>query len=481
MCDLLPDNVINLASTTDMRSFLSGLFKARPQGSPDHGAPVVAATRRSACYAPSVNMLFATDGSVRACCHNSENTLGRYPDQTISQIWQSDAACAFRQAMSDFTFLSGCRGCELDYRAGLYDHAPARHFDQLPQHPAYPTMMEFLLSNTCNLECTMCSGELSSSIRKNRDKLPPLHNPYGPEFLEQLREFLPYLHETRFSGAGEAFSIDLYYDLWRQLTAINPACLLVVQTNGTILNARVRDILEQGNFQIGVSLDSLQQETFEAIRIGASFDTVMRNIDYFAAYSRSRSRTFTISACVMRQNWHEMPALVAYSNQIGAHVIFHKVWSPRSVALYNLPAVALAQIHATLTAAMPAADSPLAETNLKTYQYFLSVIARWQAEAAERELHTQQWNDLSTGALYDTIDQRIADYIHQQDMLERNREELIALCRSKFAAVVDLWESEENKRSLLLKLVAIPVSEMITSLKVQPIERLYEMSRTSRD
>lgn len=464
-----------------MRSLLSGLFKTKQTDSPAAGVPGAAPSRRSACYAPSVNMLFATDGSVKACCHNSENTLGRYPAQSIREIWQSEAARSFRQAMSDFTFLSGCRGCALDYQSGHYDQAPAVHFDQLPRRSDYPTMMEFLLSNTCNLECTMCSGELSSAIRRNRDKLPPLHNPYGPGFLEQLREFLPYLHETRFSGAGEAFSIDLYYELWRQLTAINPACLLVVQTNGTILNARVRDILEQGRFQIGVSLDSLQRETFESIRVNASLEAVLHNIDYFADYSRRHGRTFTISACVMRQNWQEMPALVAYCNRIGAHIIFHKVWSPRSAALYNLPAAELAHIHAALTAATPAAGGTLAETNLRTYRYFLSVIARWQSEAAEREQHTPQWSDLSNTMLHATIDQRIADYIHQQDMLERNKEELIALCRSKFAAVVDLWESEENKRSLLLKLVAIPVAEMITSLKVQPVERLYEMSRTSRD
>jgi sulfatase maturation enzyme AslB (radical SAM superfamily) len=57
---------------------------------------------------------------------------------------------------------------------------------------------------------------------------------------------------------------DLYYDLWEMLIQENPRCKIVIQTNGTYLNERIRDVLSRGNFQIGVSLDSLEKQKFES-------------------------------------------------------------------------------------------------------------------------------------------------------------------------------------------------------------------------
>jgi MoaA/NifB/PqqE/SkfB family radical SAM enzyme len=51
----------------------------------------------------------------------------------------------------------------------------------------YPSMLELELNNTCNLECVMCIGELSSSIRKNREKLPAIRSPYDEAFVEPTR------------------------------------------------------------------------------------------------------------------------------------------------------------------------------------------------------------------------------------------------------------------------------------------------------
>jgi MoaA/NifB/PqqE/SkfB family radical SAM enzyme len=78
-------------------------------------------------------------------------------------------------------------------------------------------MMELEIENTCNLECVMCIGELSSAIRKNRDKLPPIKSPYNEAFVEQLEEFIPHLKELRFNG-GEPFlinSVFRIFEKWR--------------------------------------------------------------------------------------------------------------------------------------------------------------------------------------------------------------------------------------------------------------------------
>ncbi len=177
--------------------------------------------------------------------------------------------------MRTYRLGEGCKICSADIDMGAFQEVRAKHFDTLPRHRTHPTMMEFLLTNICNLECVMCQGEFSSLIRQNREKLPPIAEVYDDAFIEQLREFIPHLHEARFSGSGEAFLIEANYKIWEMIIALNPKCKTMVQTNGTVCNSRVKDILSRGNFQIGVSLDSLNKEVFEAIRPRAKFERVM--------------------------------------------------------------------------------------------------------------------------------------------------------------------------------------------------------------
>ncbi len=428
------------------------------------------------CQAPSVNMRFAANGTVTACCMNNENILGRYPQQTIGEIWNSAQAQAFRQSMRDYKFLSGCHVCARDYNHGDFEQIGARQFDDLPQHTTYPTMMEFLLSNTCNLECVMCNGELSSSIRANREKLPPLKNPYDEQFVEQLQEFIPHLTETRFSGSGEAFAIKINYTFWEMLIAQNPACRIVVQTNATILNARVKDFLNRGNFTIGVSLDSLDKSRYESIRVNASFNQVMSNIDYMANYSKVNNRPFLIAMCVMRDNVMEMPDFIHYCNRIGAHVCFHKVWAPLHCAVYNLPYNQLQQIYTTLSRYTFKAETSIERYNKAHYAYYLSVIKTWMQEAATQTQNFESVVSLSLAELQDYAKERLRVYINRETMLEENKEELIRVCIGKLDSVLAMWPDDEKKQAMLIRLCLVIETDVLTALKTMTVEKLYEMS-----
>jgi MoaA/NifB/PqqE/SkfB family radical SAM enzyme len=434
------------------------------------------ALRASVCFAPSVNMIFSENGFVKACCHNNENVMGKYPEQSISEIWNSRDAKNFRQNMAAYHFLSGCGVCERDYHKGAFNEMPSRHFDDLPQVRGYPTMMEFMLSNTCNLECVMCTGELSSAIRKNRDKLPPIKSPYDDKFIAQLKEFIPYLVETRFSSAGEAFLIDMNFKLWEMLIADNRDCLIVVQTNGTVLNGRVKDFLARGNFKIGVSLDSLQKETFESIRVNATFERVMENIDFFAEYSKMHKRQLNISTCVMRENWHELPDFIHFCNKIGATATFHKVWLPQQNALYNLPAHQLQEIYNQLCKHDFPVNSILEKKNKKHYDYFVSCIGNWAKDAASNVYEMPNLESLSNNELLQFISQNFKLYIFNQHMLESNPGELLQLCQHKIEQIMDLCSTDEQRKAHLMALARTPVSFSLPAIKSNSVEKLFEMS-----
>ena len=432
----------------------------------------------SVCFAPSVNMIFSENGTIKACCHNSENSLGTYPQNSIAEIWNSTEAQRFRNSMKSYHFLSGCGVCERDYKQGNFNEMPAHHFDNLPRHAAYPTMMEFMLSNTCNLECVMCSGELSSSIRRNRDKLPPIESPYDDEFLNQLKDFMPYLTETRFSSSGEAFLIDMNFRLWEMLIESNPSCQIVVQTNGTVLNSRVKDFLKRGNFKIGVSLDSLQKQTFEAIRVNASFEKVMQNIEYFAAYCTAKKERLTISTCVMRQNWKELPDFVTYCNKLGAYATFHKVWAPLEFAIHNLPADQLHEIYNELSAYKFPLQSYIEKKNSEHYYYFVSLIGTW-AQAAENNSSNENFAEYGLEELMIFVKQKFKAHVSAQSMLEENTQALAMMCENKIDGVMGLCNSDEQRKQRLISLASIPVQLSFPAIKNNSTEKLFEMSGVS--
>jgi hypothetical protein len=317
----------------------------------------------------------------------------------------------------------------------------------------------------------MCRGENSSLIRKNREKLPPIPMVYDDAFIEQLKSFLPHLKETRFSGSGEAFTIDMNYKIWDLLLADNPKCLIMVQTNGTILNGRVKDLLNKGNFEIGVSLDSLQKVPYETIRVNARFEQVMDNVAYFAKYNRERKKNFTISMCVMRQNWHEMADFVHFCNEHHAIINFHKVWAPREFALFNLPAVELQAIHIALAAHELPEDTPLQKRNKQHYHYYLSVIQQWHAEAPALQAQTVLIESLNETELQTLLKQRIAQYIKQMQTDEAEAD--VMLCLQKFEAVLQRCNPALTAHTLLHWMAERTDEELVGGLKYESVDFIW--------
>ena len=143
------------------------------------------------CYVPFNSLTFSFSGAVFACSYNREVQLGKYPDQSIDEIWNGKEAKELRKHLLNNDLNYGCQHCHYFVEKGKFSNLKPLVFDKYYQNTEalFPQVMEFELSNECNLECQMCVGEVSSSIRKNRDKLPPIPMPYNDAFLEQLGKY----------------------------------------------------------------------------------------------------------------------------------------------------------------------------------------------------------------------------------------------------------------------------------------------------
>jgi MoaA/NifB/PqqE/SkfB family radical SAM enzyme len=269
--------------------------------------------------------------------------LGKYPQQNIKEIWYSEEGKKLRDHLEHNDLSNGCKHCLHYLEKKKFSGLKPLVFDQYSDYKneQMPKVLEFSLENTCNLECIMCSGDVSSSIRKNRDKLPPLISPYDDAFVDQLEEFIPHAREAKFYG-GEPFMTPIYFNVWDRIYKLNKNMKLFTITNGTKLNTRIKEVLERQAFEIAVSIDGYTKETYSKIRKNADFDTVMKNLDYFNKYCLNNGYPLTISFTAMRNNWRELPQMLQLCNKLKAHIYISYVHKPYDLALWNLPSADLA-------------------------------------------------------------------------------------------------------------------------------------------
>jgi molybdenum cofactor biosynthesis enzyme MoaA len=300
---------------------------------------------RSPCNAPFNNMYFTTEGRVGPCWLNLlPDSEFWSPNRSIKDIWFGDTFNKYRTALKQGNFIDQCKVCSKNIKNNIWPLAMA--FDPFSVKE-YPTMLELELSNQCNLECVMCEGRLSSGIRKNRDKLPALPMVYDDSFVEQLKEFIPHLEELRFNG-GEPFAQKIVYDICMEVAKLNPLLKITMATNGTVLNKQVRQILQECNIHLNISIDSLDRDNYGKIRVNGVFNDLMENFIEFRDYCHNNNRVLSVMINPMRDNWWEMPDFLEFCDKHKVHLWFNTIHHPANLALHNLERNELSVIYATL-------------------------------------------------------------------------------------------------------------------------------------
>jgi len=343
--------------------------------------------RDSVCNAPTTNLYFSVDGQASPCWLYFPSRPPRWsPDRSIKDIWTGPEFSKVRRALAQDRFIGRCAECKHDIATGNRPLAAA--YDNDEPIGDWPTMLELELSNLCNLECVMCSGRLSSRIRKYRDHLPPIESPYDDSFVDQVAELLPHLHELRFNG-GEPLMQPIVYKICERVAAIRPDLHVTIATNGTVINDKVRRLLDACSININLSIDSLDPATYASIRVNSDLDAVLEHFAVFRDYCHANDRSLCIMVNPMRVNWSEMADYVWWCNQHDVDMWFNTIRSPEHLALHNLPAAELRRIYDTLSAeALP--DVPEGarygrqRSNKQVFERFLHhQLATWLAEASE--------------------------------------------------------------------------------------------------
>lgn len=296
-----------------------------------------------ACNAPWNNMYITLRGKVSPCWKLPGYCDQWSKDRSLKDIWFGEMFESYRQALRNNIFLNRCQECKKEIDEGVWPLAKA--YEKYPVD-FFPSLMEIELSNQCNLECIMCSAELSSGIRK-RQGLDPLPQIFDDSFLDQMSEFIPHLTELRING-GEPFAQKIVLDLCDMIAKIKPDLKINIATNGTVYNKRVQYILDNCNVHLNISIDSLIPSRYEEIRVNGDFSLLMKNFELFNRYHHERGKTISIMVNPMNNNWEEMIEFVKWTEIRDCNLWYNTILYPRELSIKHLPSYLLEVIYQTL-------------------------------------------------------------------------------------------------------------------------------------
>ncbi|RPJ57410.1 MAG: radical SAM protein [Acidobacteria bacterium] len=167
----------------------------------------------------------------------------------------------------------------------------------------------------CNLACEMCPRFSSEDP----------HLDMAAETYERICQFMSLAHTVDFTGWGEPLLHPRIFEMIR--AAKTRGCVTSMTSNGTALNERnSASLLDSGLDRLAVSVDGVRAETYNAIRVGSSFDRIQVNISrltHMIAQKNSRMElaiAYTLQEC----NADELNLVVPWVASVGGRVVHLK-------------------------------------------------------------------------------------------------------------------------------------------------------------
>jgi len=169
------------------------------------------------------------------------------------------------------------------------------------------------VTNFCNLRCRMCKW---GQRVLERDKGFMDYD----KFCKLIDEISPNVRRISFPWYGEPFTRDDFGRFVRH--ASGRGMTIHIQTNGTFLHKCELDYLTECNVRsVSVAIDGLEQETYEAYRVGGNLAEVVDGVKRLVTLRRERGGRYPerieMNYLVMKHNEHELPRVREYGRNLG--------------------------------------------------------------------------------------------------------------------------------------------------------------------
>jgi molybdenum cofactor biosynthesis enzyme MoaA len=408
------------------------------------------------CYAPHTSMFFSLHGKMSPCYATYNQDSDVYGETTIRDSWFNGSFETIRFEHKKCDLDSSCSFCNQLLIKGAYGSMLMQKYEHYAfSRSKYPAIMEFELSNRCNLECIMCDNNLSSSKRLKDGQKLHKDNLYGRQFLEELKEFIPYLKMAEFTG-GDPFLIEIYYEIWDMIIKMNPNCEILITTNANTMNSRMLSLMEKTNkLNFNISIDSVNKELYESIRINGNFEKAIENIQIFNNYVKKNKTGMNLLVCPLNVNSRDLPNIVSFGNSLDVGVFFHTVVKPKHLSLKFESSEQLDKLVSYLETFSFPQKTWTQRINSQNYQNLIELIKTWEKENLLRE----------NKVIFESDPKLI---------LRKIRENLHDDIYNKLIGFLSIYENHCNYNKLLLKILNIGASQIENHINNDSYDTIIE-------
>jgi len=179
-------------------------------------------------------------------------------------------------------------------------------------HRGYPISLSIEPTTSCNLRCPECPSGLRSFSRPTG----MLDKDFYQSVIDQLKDRLVYL---TLYFQGEPYLNTDFLEMVKYASDSN--IYTSTSTNGHFLtDDMARKTVEAGLDKLIVSMDGLDQETYEKYRVGGTLDEVLKGLERLLHWKKKLNSTrpfIVLQFIVMRQNQHQVKDLEEMARELG--------------------------------------------------------------------------------------------------------------------------------------------------------------------
>jgi radical SAM protein with 4Fe4S-binding SPASM domain len=236
------------------------------------------------CPAPWTSLNIDQTGRV-SCCMFGEQSIGNIKQNSIQEIIQGPALQDIKQTMAQGQWHSNCVQCRRNEdvtgaSARTVRTAPKETLDSIDHDMTWfaPEHLVINWSNLCNLTCTYCNADASTSWQAIKG-IPINHVKNKHADLIQMARELGHHVQGLTLGGGEPLLQKGLVEFLQCLNANQVRVLVTTNLSINLLNNPVyQELRKWPTVDWQISFDNANARQFEYVRRGADWQTFVNNI-----------------------------------------------------------------------------------------------------------------------------------------------------------------------------------------------------------
>lgn len=240
------------------------------------------------CLIPEAGLNVMPNGTITPCCV-SNYKLGHISTDSLASVFHGEQYTEFRQAHRQGelpqTCLDNCvrknnNFVHITGRNNLVREAEYLNLKSANQEKLI--LLDIGIGNICNLTCTFCDENWSSSWAKLKGKSSSIFS-FDKDTILNIAEDSKNLTYISFKG-GEPLNMPYLDEFLNIITSNNPHCQIDMVTNGTETNDRINQALFRNPAKTSISISTeATGKLYQYMRGGKyTWDNVLDNIKKFA-------------------------------------------------------------------------------------------------------------------------------------------------------------------------------------------------------